>query len=129
MIFNTTDRDPEYILHDPWCTSWMMSLACAAPMNLNHGDKYDLRYNVPSIRLYNRALTHSFLAFCGSFGSFPNCRNSRIGIIQLSSSSWVMFVTSFCVIHFSHSTSTRTSLASLENVIEASLLSASAFLV
>ncbi|GKA28867.1 hypothetical protein Tco_0715112 [Tanacetum coccineum] len=128
MIFDTTDRDPACIPHDPWCNSWMMFLACAAPTHLNHGDKYDLRYNVPSISLYNGALIRRFLAFCGSAGSFANCRNSRTGIIQLSSSSWVTSATSFCVIDFSCSTSTRTYLASLENVIEASLLRASAFL-
>ncbi|GJT57030.1 hypothetical protein Tco_0992084 [Tanacetum coccineum] len=127
MIFDTTDRDLACILHDPWCTSWMMFLACAAPTHLNHGDKYDLWYNVPSISLYNEALIRSFLAFHGSSGSFPNYRNSRIGIIQLSSS-WVTSATSFCVIDFSCSASTRTSLASLENVIEASLQRASAFL-
>nr|GEV21965.1 hypothetical protein [Tanacetum cinerariifolium] len=128
LFFDTTDRDPECILHDPWCTSWMMSLDFAAPTHLNHGDKYDLRYNVPSISLYNGALTRRFLAFCRSSGSFPNCRNSQIGVIQLSSSSRVTFVTSFCVIDFSYSTFTRNSLTSLENVTEASLLSASAFL-
>ncbi|GJZ03711.1 hypothetical protein Tco_0536986 [Tanacetum coccineum] len=67
----------------------MMSLACADPTHLNHGDMYDLRYSVPSISLYNGALTRSFLAFYGSSGSFLNGRNPRIGTLQLSSSSWV----------------------------------------
>ncbi|GJS46233.1 hypothetical protein Tco_0596354 [Tanacetum coccineum] len=101
----------------------MMFLAYASPTHLNHGDKYDFWYNVPSISLYNEALIRSFLAFYGSSRSFPNCKNSQIHVIQLSSSSWVTSATSFYVTDFSCSTSTRTSLANLENVIEASLLS------
>ncbi|GJZ63847.1 hypothetical protein Tco_0620268 [Tanacetum coccineum] len=51
-----------------------------------------------------------------------------MGIIQLSSFSCVMSATSICMIDLSCITSTKTSLASLEKVIEASLLRASAFL-
>ncbi|GJW66369.1 hypothetical protein Tco_0120793 [Tanacetum coccineum] len=89
---------------------------------------YDLRYNVPSIILYNRAFIRSFLAFCGSSGSLSSCKYSQMGVIQLSSSSCLTSTTSLCVIDLSCITSTRTSLSSLEKVIEANLLRASAFL-
>ncbi|GJW61503.1 hypothetical protein Tco_0110838 [Tanacetum coccineum] len=106
----------------------MMLLACVSPTHLSHGDKYDLRYRVPSIILYIEAFIRSFLAFCGSSGSLPNRRYSRIGIIQLSSFSCVTSATSFYMIDLSCITSTKTSLASLEKDIEANLLRASAFL-
>ncbi|GJW64858.1 hypothetical protein Tco_0116742 [Tanacetum coccineum] len=60
------------------------------PTHRNHGDRYDLRYRLSSIILYWGALILSFLAFCGSLGSVLNSR-----------------------------TSTKTSLASREKVIEA----------
>ncbi|GJY86352.1 hypothetical protein Tco_0500378 [Tanacetum coccineum] len=63
------------------------------------GDRYELWYRLSSIILYWGALILSFLALCGSLGSVLNSR-----------------------------TSTKTSLASREKVIEASLLRESTFL-
>ncbi|GJV07742.1 hypothetical protein Tco_1345398 [Tanacetum coccineum] len=51
-------------------------LACIGPTHLNHGDKYDLRYNFSSIILYNGALMRSFLAFYGSSSRVLDIRSA-----------------------------------------------------
>ncbi|GKB32160.1 hypothetical protein Tco_0871561 [Tanacetum coccineum] len=106
----------------------MMLLACIGPTYLNHGDMYDLRYSLSSIILYSGALMRSFLAFCGSFGRTPPFMYSRMGTIQLSSSSLTTSVISFYATDLVCMTSTKTSFASFEKVIDASLPRASAFL-
>ncbi|GJY12018.1 hypothetical protein Tco_0381327 [Tanacetum coccineum] len=94
----------------------------ASPTHHGHGDRYDLQYRLLFIILYWGALILSILAFCGSLGSVPNSRYSWIGSIQFSPSSFMMSATSFCAIYFLCMTSTKTSLASREKVIEASFL-------
>nr|GFA40856.1 hypothetical protein [Tanacetum cinerariifolium] len=92
---------PECIPQDPSCTSIMMLLAYIGPTHLNHGDI--------------------------SFGRIPSFRYSRMGTIQLSLSSLTMTVISFSATDLVCITSTKTSFASFEKVIDASLLRASAF--
>ncbi|GKD43615.1 hypothetical protein Tco_1268260, partial [Tanacetum coccineum] len=89
---------------------------------------YDLRYSLSSIILYSGALMRSFLVFCGSFGRISTFKYSRMGTIQLSSSSLTTSVISFSTTDLVCMTSTKTYFASFEKVIDASLLRASAFL-
>nr|GEU74423.1 hypothetical protein [Tanacetum cinerariifolium] len=96
--FDTTDLGPECIPHDPSCTSFMMLLACIGPTHLNHGDM------------------------------IPSFRYSRMGTVQLSSSSLTMSVISFSMTYLVCMTSTKTSFTSFEKVIDVSLPIASAFL-
>ncbi|GJZ31936.1 hypothetical protein Tco_0576983 [Tanacetum coccineum] len=83
----------------PSFTSLMMLSDYEGPTHRIYGVRYDLLYRPPLINLYCGALILIFLASFGSFGSKPLNR-----------------------------TSTNTSLVRCSKVIEANLLSASAFL-
>ncbi|GKA53239.1 hypothetical protein Tco_0746554 [Tanacetum coccineum] len=100
----------------------MTLLACIGPTHLNHDDMYDLQYSLSLIILYSKALMRSFLTFCGYFGRIPSFKYSRMGTIQLSSSSLTTLVISFSVTDLVCMTSTKTSFASIKKVIDASLL-------
>ncbi|GKB63918.1 hypothetical protein Tco_0920104, partial [Tanacetum coccineum] len=117
-----------YLCQSPICLNGHGAMIGLGPTQRSHGLRKDFLYKIPFVTTYLPALRRIDLAFFFSSGRISSMRYSWIGVIHVRPSSSTIASASFSSIDFSLSSSTSTCLLKWAKLVDAILLSASAFL-